>query len=337
MSAPIRIGLVGAGRIGRLHARLIAFDVPGLVLAGVYDLSEEAARRLGDELGVAVAPSASALMENSETDAIAICTSTDTHVDVLVEAVATGKPVLLEKPVSLELAEVDRALTIVERAGMFVQVGFNRRFDPAHASVRDAIASGEIGDVHLLRISSRDPGPPSLDYLRVSGGIFLDMTVHDFDMARFLTGSEVAEVSAFGEVRIDRALEELGDLDTAIVTLRHADRTLTAIDNSRRAAYGFDQRVEAFGSAGMAASLNPLEHTGVVVTEGGTKARALPHFFVERYVPSYLAQWAAFERAVRSGEPPPVTVRDGRAALVAGVAAWRSVREGRPVRVDEIE
>jgi myo-inositol 2-dehydrogenase/D-chiro-inositol 1-dehydrogenase len=337
VSAPIRIGLVGAGRIGSLHARLIAFDVPGLALAGVFDVSREAADRLGDELGVEVAVSAETLMAGAGTDAIAICTSTHTHVDLLVAAVATGKPVLLEKPVSLELAEVDRALRAVERAGTFVQLGFNRRFDPAHASVRAAVASGEIGELHLLRISSRDPGPPPLEYLRLSGGIFLDMTVHDFDMARFLTGSEVEEVCAVGDVRIDPALEELGDLDTAVVTLRHADRTLTAIDNSRRAVYGFDQRIEAFGSAGMAASLNPLEHTGVVMTETGTRTRPLPHFFVERYVPSYLGQWAAFERAVRNGEPPPVTVGDGRAALVLGVAAWRSVHEGRPVRVAEIE
>jgi myo-inositol 2-dehydrogenase/D-chiro-inositol 1-dehydrogenase len=231
---------------------------------------------------------------------------------------------------------VDRALAAIESAGSYLQVGFNRRFDPAHASVREAVAAGEIGDLHLLRISSRDPAPPPLEYIRVSGGIFLDMTVHDFDMARFVTGSDVDEVHARGEVRIDASIGEAGDLDTVVVTMRHADRTLTTIDNSRRAAYGFDQRVEAFGSAGIARSGNPLEHTGTVTTAAGTRTQPLPHFFVERYAPSYLAQWSSFENAVRVGAPPPVTARDGRAALVAGLAAWRSAREGRPVKTAEI-
>ena len=336
MRAPIRIGLVGAGRIGSLHARLVAREVTGLALASVYDVDAEAAGAVARDLGAEVASSAQNVMSSSDTDAVAICTSTDTHVDLLVEAVETGKPVFLEKPVSLRLEEVDRALEAVERSGLYLQVGFNRRFDPGHASVRDAIAGGEIGALHLVRISSRDPGPPPLSYIRVSGGIFLDMTVHDFDMARFLTGSEVDEVYARGEVRVDPEIGEAGDLDTVVVTLRHADTTLTTIDNSRRAAYGFDQRLEAFGSSGMATSANPSRHMGSVTTEVGTRTQPLPYFFLERYVPSYLAQWAAFEEAVRAGAPPPVTGRDGRAALVVGLAAWRSAREGRPVRTDEI-
>ena len=336
MSAPIGIGLLGTGRIGRLHARLIANDVPGLALSAVYDVDPEAARELADALGVEVASSPEAVMEHPGTDAVAICTSTDTHVDLLVRAAAVGKPVFLEKPVSLDLAEVDRGLAASEQAGLYVQLGFNRRFDPAHASVREAVAAGEVGDVHLVRISSRDPEPPPLSYVQVSGGIFLDMTVHDFDMARFVTGSEVDEVYALGDVRVDPAIGEAGDVDTAVVVLRHEDRTLTVIDNSRRSAYGFDQRVEALGSAGMAASHNPLAHTGTVSTRAGTRMPPLPRFFVERYVPSYLAQWGAFERAMRSGGEPPVTAADGRAALVLGLAAWRSLREGRPVRTTEI-
>lgn len=336
MSTPIRIGLVGAGRIGSLHARLVAREVPGLALTSVFDLDAGAAEAVEHELGARPASSPEEVMSDSDVDAIAICTSTDTHVDLLVEMVESGKPIFLEKPVSLRLEEVDRALVAVERAGLFLQVGFNRRFDPGHASVRSAIASGEIGELHLLRISSRDPGPPPLSYIRVSGGIFLDMTVHDFDMARFLTGSEVEEVYARGEVRVDPEIGEAGDLDTVTVTLRHADRTLTTIDNSRRAAYGFDQRLEAFGSSGMATSANPARHMGSVTTDAGTRSQPLPYFFLERYVPSYLAQWAAFEEAVRTGSPPPVAGSDGRAALVVGLAAWRSVREGRPVRTDEI-
>jgi len=337
MSAPIRIGLVGTGRIGRMHAGLLAREVPGLELAAVFDVDAESAREVAGELGVEQASSADELMTGSAVDAVAICTSTDTHVDLVVAASETGKPIFLEKPVSLELAEVDRALAAIEQRGCYLQVGFNRRFDPGHASVRGAIADGEIGELHLLRISSRDPGPPPLSYIRSSGGIFLDMTVHDFDMARFLTGSEIEEVYSAGDVRVDPEIGEAGDLDTVVAVLRHADRTLTAIDNSRRAAYGFDQRLEAFGSGGMATSANPYAHMGSVTTAAGTRTQPLPYFFLERYVPSYLAQWAAFEHAVRTGEPPSVTGADGRAALVAGLAAWRSVREGRPVRTSEIE
>ena len=336
MTAPIRVGLLGVGRIGRLHARLIAREVQGLALECVYDVDGDAARVVGSELGAEIAHSAEDLMQHESVDAVAICTSTDSHADLLVIAAAVGRPVFLEKPVSLQLGEIDRALLAAERTGIFLQVGFNRRFDPAHASVREAVMSGSVGDVHVVRITSRDPAPPPLEYIRVSGGIFLDQTVHDFDMARFLTGAEVDEIYALGEVRSEPEIGEAGDLDTAVVVLRHSNHALTVIDNSRRAAYGFDQRVEAFGSAGMAASHNPLAHTGSLTRASGTKTQPLPHFFLERYVPSYLAQWSAFERAVRAGDPPPVTGRDGRAALVLGLAAWRSVRERRPVSTSEI-
>ncbi len=334
--APIRLGVLGVGRIGRMHAEVVARRVPGLALAAVFDVNDEAARGVAGELGVDAAPSAEELMQRRDVDAVAICTSTDTHVDLLVAAASTGKPVFLEKPVSLDLTEVERGLAAADGAGLFVQIGFNRRFDPAHRSVRDAVASGEIGDVHLVRISSRDPSPPPLDYVRVSGGIFLDMTAHDFDMARYVTGSEVEAVYARGEVRVDPAIGEAGDLDTAVVVLRHDSGALTTIDNSRRAVYGYDQRVEAFGSNGMATSENPLAHTGLRRTADGTYAATLPYSFLERYVPSYLAEWEAFERTVRSAEPSHVPGAEGRAALVIGLAAWRSVHEGRPVRTTEI-
>jgi myo-inositol 2-dehydrogenase/D-chiro-inositol 1-dehydrogenase len=335
-SGLLRIGVLGVGRIGKMHAELVARHVPGLALGAVYDRDQEAARRIAQDLGVPAAASADELLAFSTVDAVAICTSTDTHVDLLVAAAATGKPVLLEKPVSLDLDELDRGLAAVHDARLYVQIGFNRRFDPAHRSVREAIAAGEIGDVHLVRITSRDPEPPPLAYIRVSGGIFLDMTIHDFDMARYVTGSEVEEVYARGEVRLDGALGQAGDLDTAVVVLRHACGALTTIDNSRRAVYGYDQRVEAFGSQGMSASENPLAHTGIRRGADGSHAALLPFFFLDRYVPSYVAEWTAFERAVREGGPSPVDAEDGRAALVLGLAAWRSVREGRPVRTAEI-
>jgi myo-inositol 2-dehydrogenase / D-chiro-inositol 1-dehydrogenase len=238
---------------------------------------------------------------------------------------------------SLDLAEVDRALGEVDAAGVPFQIGFNRRFDPAHRAVHEAVAGGTVGEPQLVRISSRDPAPPPLAYVKVSGGIFLDMTIHDFDMARYVAGSEVVEVFARGAVRIDDGFAEAGDVDTALVTLVHENGCLTAIDNSRQAVYGYDQRVEVFGSAGMAASENPLAHTAVVRTAEGTKAPTLPYFYLERYIPSYLREWEAFVAAVDGGTEPTVSRADARAPLVIGLAAWRSLREHRPVPVAEVE
>jgi myo-inositol 2-dehydrogenase/D-chiro-inositol 1-dehydrogenase len=267
---------------------------------------------------------------------VAICSATDTHVDLMVSAAQAGKAIFCEKPVSLDLEEVDRGLAAVSAAGVPCMVGFNRRFDPAHHAVRDAVAAGEVGELHLVLISSRDPAPPSVAYLAVSGGIFLDMTIHDFDMARFLTGSEVVEVFAEGAVRIDPAIRDIGDLDTAVITLRHQDGCLTMIDNSRQAVYGYDQRVEVFGAKGLAASENPLSDTSMVRTVAGTRRPPLSHFFLERYTTSYIEEWRAFVDALRRGVDPPVTVADGRAALAIGIAAGRSVRERRPVRLSEV-
>ena len=334
--APLRIGVIGVGRIGRMHAELLARRVPGAAVAAVYDAHPDAARDVAERLGVPAADSAEEIMGAADVDAIAICSSTDTPADLLVAAAEAGKAVFCEKPVSLDLAEVDRALGAVEAAGVPFQIGFNRRFDPAHASVRDAVASGAVGAPHLVRITSRDPEPPPLAYVHVSGGIFLDMTIHDFDMARFVTGSDVVEVFARGALRVEPSFAEAGDVDTALITLVHADGCLTAIDNSRRTSYGYDQRVEVFGDGGMAASENPHAHSGLVRTAAGTSAPALPAFFLERYTPSYLREWDAFVGAVQRGEPPPVTTADARAPLVIGLAAWRSLRENRPVRVEEI-
>jgi myo-inositol 2-dehydrogenase/D-chiro-inositol 1-dehydrogenase len=244
--------------------------------------------------------------------------------------------VFCEKPVSLCLDELDRGLDAIEEHGVPFQVGFNRRFDPAHASVQEAVAAGRVGEPHLVRISSRDPEPPSLEYVRTSGGLFLDMMIHDFDMARFVTGSEVVEVFARGGVRVAPEFAEAGDIDTAIVTLVHASGCLTAIDNCRRTAYGFDQRVEAFGSDGMAASENPPAHTGVLTTGDGAHRPTLPHFFLERYLPSYEREWQAFISALQSGTRPPVGAEDARAPLIIGLAALQSLREGRAVRLDEV-
>ena len=334
--APLRIGVIGVGRIGRMHAELIAHQVPGAALGAVYDPHEPAARGVAEELRVPAAGTAAEIFD-SDLDAVAICSSSDTHVDLLLAAAEAGKAVFCEKPVSLDLAELDRALGAIDAAGVPFQIGFNRRFDPGHASVREAVSSGAVGEPHLVRISSRDPAPPPLDYVKSSGGLFLDMMIHDFDMARYVTGREVVEVFARGAVRVDPMFARAGDIDTALVTLVHDDGCLTAIDNSRRAAYGYDQRVEVFGSEGMAVSENPHGHTGAVLRADGERRPPNPYFFLERYLPSYVREWQAFVAALQRGEDPPVSTADARAPLVIGLAAGRSLEEGRPVRIQEVQ
>lgn len=332
----VRIAVLGVGRIGRMHAEIVARQIPGASLAIVQDVNGEASGGVGAELGVAHTTNADEVFASGDVDAVAICSSTDTHVPLLIAAANSGKAIFCEKPISLDLAKVDAALAVVKASGVPIQIGFNRRFDPAHQSVRDAVLTGAVGDVHIVRITSRDPAPPPISYIKVSGGLFLDMMIHDFDMARYVTGSEVVEVYALAAVRVDPAIGDAGDVDTAVVTLRHENGCITTIDNSRQAVYGYDQRVEAFGSGGMAASENPLAYTGMRRTAAGTTTPTIPYFFLDRYIPSYVAGWKAFVDYVTDGGPSPVDADAGRAPLVIGLAAWKSVREGRPVRCCEI-
>ena len=335
MSATVRIGLIGCGRIGAMHAELVSRRVPGTSLAAVYDVVDDAAVSVAEAFDARRGSSAAEVIEADDVDAVAICSSTDTHIDLLVDVAAAGKPAFVEKPLSLDLAEVDRGIAAATEAQIAVQVGFNRRFDAAHRHVRDRVAAGDVGDVHLVRITSRDPDPPPISYIEASGGIFCDMTIHDFDMARFVTGSDAVEVYATGGVRVDPAIGAAGDLDTAVVVVTHANGAITAIDNSRRAVYGYDQRVEAFGSGGMASSDNPTAATALYWGPQGSQGPPLPYFFLERYTASYLAEWDGFVAMVQ-GAPSPVNLADGRAPLVMGLAAWASVREGRPIAIAEI-
>ena len=335
-TTPLRVGLIGTGRIGRMHAELLATAIPGAVLAAVSDAVPDMADEVGRAYKVpAVGPDR--LIGDPAIDAVAICSPTSTHVRYIIEAVEAGKSIFCEKPVSLDLAEVDLALAVVSRVGARLMVGFNRRFDPSHSAVRAAVANGSVGAPHLVRITSRDPEPPPMSYARVSGGIFLDMTVHDFDMARYVVGSEVVEVTAAGAVRIEPELEEIGDVDTAVTMLRHENDCLTVIDNSRKATYGYDQRVEVLGAKGLAGSDNPLTTTAFTRDGSGARAATLPYFFIERYRVSYLRQWEAFVAAVASGAPSPTSGADGRAALLLGLAAKRSLLEHRPVQIAEIQ
>ncbi len=331
----VRIVVLGTGRIGEMHAELLAQQVSGAELAGVFDVTDSAAA-VGSRLNCPVAASLEEAL-SIEADAVAICTSTDTHVDVMMAAAEADRAIFCEKPISLDLPTLDQGLAAVEKAGVFLQIGFNRRFDPSHEAVAQAVARGSVGDVHLCNIASRDPAPPPISYIETSGGIFCDMTIHDFDMARYVTGSEIETVYATGGVLVDPAIGDVGDVDTAVVVLRHENGALTTINNSRQAVYGYDQRVEAFGSAGMASSGNYHDSNSQVVTEQGFTSPPLQHFFIERYTASYLRQWQAFVDAVGSGGPSPVTGSDGRAPLVIGLAARKSLREGRPVTCAEID
>ncbi|MEO1059788.1 MAG: inositol 2-dehydrogenase [Actinomycetota bacterium] len=333
---PLRVGVLGVGRIGAMHADLVHHRVADAVVGGVFDVHAPGAAAVGGSLDVPVFASASELIASDDIDVVAICSSTDTHIDLLVEAATAGKPIFCEKPLSLSLDEVDRGLAAVEAAGVPLHVGFNRRFDASHRAVRDAAAGGTLGELRQVHITSRDPGPPPISYIEVSGGIFLDMTIHDFDMARYVVGSEVVEVYARGAVKVDAAIGEAGDLDTVTVVLTHENGVVTTIDNCRQAAYGYDQRVEAFGSLGVATSENQLDHSMVLRGVDGGATAKVQHFFLDRYIPSYVEQWTEVLDAFRSGGPTPVTGADGRAPLVMGVATWRSFREGRPVRLEEI-
>ena len=334
----IRFAVLGCGRIGVMHAAMLQRSVPGTSVTVVYDVVDAAAQALAKDLGsgVRVATTLSSAVEADDVDAVAICTTTATHVDAMIAAAHAGKAIFCEKPISLGRSEVDRALAAVESAGVKLQIGFNRRYDPSHRAVAEAVRSGAVGDVHLCRITSRDPGPPPIAYIATSGGLFNDMTIHDFDMARFVTGSEVVEVFATGAVRVDPAIGEAGDIDTAVSLLTHANGAITTIDNSRRAAYGYDQRVEAFGSLGMASSANTHESNSTLATAAGFGLPPLEHFFLERYAQSYLSQWGAFVDMVNNDGPSPVTGADGRAPLLIAQAALQSMRENRPVTIAEV-
>ncbi|MBK5332663.1 MAG: inositol 2-dehydrogenase [Ilumatobacteraceae bacterium] len=332
----LRIAVLGAGRIGKMHAELLARQVPGASLAMVQDIVGDAGAAVGQQFDVPHTTEVDAVLSSANVDAVAICSSTDTHVPFMIAAAKAGKAIFCEKPISLDLAKVDEALAVIKSSGVPFQVGFNRRFDAAHSSVRAAVIDGSVGDLHMVRITSRDPAPPPIPYIKVSGGIFLDMMIHDFDMARFITGSEVVDVYAQGAVRIDPAIGEAGDLDTAVVMLRHENGCITTIDNSRQAVYGYDQRVEAFGSGGLAASDNPLTHTGMRRSAAGTISQTIPYFFLDRYIPSYVEEWRTFVGYVTNGGDSPVGPNDGRAPLAIGLAAWKSYRENRLVRCDEI-
>jgi myo-inositol 2-dehydrogenase/D-chiro-inositol 1-dehydrogenase len=333
----LQVGVIGAGRIGKLHAENLATRIPDVKVVAIADVHLEAARQTADQLRIPVVSNDyQDILHNREVEAVIICSSTDTHSLIIGQAAEAGKHIFCEKPIDLDLKKIDLALSMVNKAGVKFQVGFNRRFDPNFSRIRQAVLDGTLGDVQMVHITSRDPAPPPIEYVKVSGGLFLDMMIHDFDMARFLVGAEVEEVYALGAVKVNPKIGEAGDVDTAVVTLKFANGVLGTINNSRQAVYGYDQRAEVFGSQGMASASNNYPNQ-VNISTAQYVQRDLPlHFFLERYNDSYIAEIRAFVQAIQQGSPIPVTGEDGRAPVVIGLAAKRSLQEGRPIKLSEL-
>lgn len=333
----LRFGVIGAGRIGKIHAGNLSGRIPDVEVSAIADVNLTAAQELAARLHVpTVEEDYHALLSDPSIDAVAICSSTDTHARIVIEAAEAGKHIFCEKPIDLGLDKIDAALDAVEKAGVKLQIGFNRRFDPNFRKVRTMVAEGKIGTPHIIRITSRDPAPPPLSYVKVSGGMFLDMTIHDFDMARYLSGSEVEEVYTAATVLVDPAIGEAGDVDTAVITLRFANGGIGTIDNSRKAVYGYDQRVEVFGSAGMIQAHNNTPDQDVYFDAEGVHSAKPLYFFLERYTESFIAEMQEFVQSIREDTVPPVTGIDGRIPVVMGMAAKKSYLERRPVKLSEI-
>ncbi len=336
--ARVNVGIIGAGRIGRVHASNIVYFLPEARVKTVADVAmNRSMREWIAGLGIpVVSDDPETIFSDPEISVVLVCSSTATHADFVIRAAGAGKHVFCEKPVDLTVAKVRAALAAVERAGVKLQVGFNRRFDHNFAAVRKLTEAGSVGDVHVVRITSRDPAPPPAEYVAGSGGLFLDMMIHDFDMARFQAGSEVTEVYAVGAVLVDPAIGAAGDIDTAVVTLKFANGAIGVIDNSRKAVYGYDQRVEVFGSAGAAASENDTGSTVKLSNAAGVMGEKPLYFFLERYREAFVAEMRAFFDAIANGKPVPVTGEDGLQDLLVALAAKKSLLENRPVKLSEI-
>ena len=330
----LNVALLGAGRIAGVHATAISSH-PGSTLVAVADINQAAAAKLAAQYG-ATARSTDDILADANINAVLIATSTDTHSDLIERATASGKAVLCEKPVDLSLARAQACQKAVASNGRPVMIGFNRRFDPNFAALKAAVDAGEIGKPELLSITSFDPAPPPVAYIKVSGGLFRDMMIHDFDMANFIMGSAPHSVTAVGSSIVDPEIGAAGDVDTAVVTLSYADGRIAVIKNSRRAVYGYDQRLELLGSTGLLQAQNMLENTVVKSTTAGVTGAKPTYFFLERYMPAYAAEWAAFVQAVNAGGAVPVTLADGVAALAMAEAATLSAKTGNPVTLASV-
>ncbi len=334
----ITVGVIGAGRIGKVHAMSIANQVPDAHIKWIADYKEDV---IGDwiyQYGIEhKTGNHMDILNDPEVDAVLICSSTDTHAQFIVDAAKAGKHIFCEKPISHNVDEIKRALEAVEVAGVKLMIGFNRRFDHNFKKVRELILEDEVGTPQFIKITSRDPGPPPVEYIKVSGGIFMDMTIHDFDMARFLSGSEVEEVYVVGGVNVDPAIGEAGDIDTAMITMKMENGMICTIDNSRKAVYGYDQRVEVFGSKGAVEIANDTGSTVKVSTESGVCVEKPLHFFLERYMRAYADEVIAFCDAIVGDTETPVTGRDGLEPVYIALACKKSYETGLPQKVAQFK
>ena len=337
MDRNLRIGVIGAGRIGKLHANNLKKAVPGAELAAISDIDFKSAKALADQLGISkVYQDYQPILQDKDIDAVFICASTDMHSPISIAAARAGKHIFCEKPIDQDLAKIAEVLEEVKKAGVKYQVGFNRRFDRNFKHVREAVKAGKIGDVQIVRVTSRDPQAPPASYVKTSGGIFLDMTIHDFDMMRYLTGSEVTEVSVFGACLVDPEIGKAGDVDTCIINLRFKSGAVGTIDNSRQAVYGYDQRVEVFGSKGMISADNEYANNTVLMTADTVTSEKPLWFFLERYNDAFIQESKDFVDACLYGKPVPVGAFDGLQPIKIAIAAQKSCDlGGQPVKVQD--
>lgn len=335
----MKAGIIGAGRIGKVHAQNISMFVPEIEIKTIADpFANEETIAFAKKYGIKnVTKNAQEILDDKEIEVVLICSSTDTHSEYIIKSAEAGKQIFCEKPIDYDINKVRQALQAVKDAGVKLQVGFCRRFDHNHRAVYDMVKSGKIGDPHIIKISSRDPEPPPINYVKVSGGIFYDMMIHDFDMARFLAGSEVTEVFAKGGVLIDEEIGKAGDVDTAVVTLTFENGTIAVIDNSRKAVYGYDQRVEVFCSNGCALNENDIPHRAIALTGEGAIYETPYKVMWDRYTGAFVSEIKAFAEAIENNEEPPVTGLDGLYPVLMAAAATKSQREGRPVKISEVE
>lgn len=337
MDKKLNVGIIGAGRIGQVHTLSINNYLPQVEVLGITDKFLNAAKDWAAKSGIkTVYADYQEMLADPAIDAVLVCSSTDTHAEISIAAAKAGKHIFCEKPVDLSIEKVESVIAEAKKADVKLQIGFNRRFDHNFKKVKELIDNKTIGDLQILKITSRDPSPPPIEYVKVSGGMFMDMTIHDFDMARFLTGSEAEEIYVAGACMVDPAIGEAGDLDTAVITIKFQNGVLCVIDNSRKAAYGYDQRVEAFGSKGQAEIANDKPSTASWSTAEGVYSEKPLHFFLERYMSAYAEEIKEFVEALMTGKETPVTGFDGLQPLKMGMAALKSVKEGRPVKLSEI-
>ncbi len=335
----MNIGIIGAGRIGKVHAESVMRFVKNATVKAIADpFMNEQTIAWAKEMGInEIYTDYHKILEDKDIEIVLICSSTDTHSKISLEAIEAGKHIFCEKPIDHDVNKIKEVMEALKNSSVKYQVGFNRRFDHNFMAAREAVKAGKIGELNILKICSRDPGAPPVSYIKVSGGIFLDMTIHDFDMVRFMSGDEVEEVYAIGGVLVDPAIGEAGDIDTAIITLKLKSGALAVIDNCRRATYGYDQRVEAFGSLGQVAIGNDTDSLAVISNADGVTAEKPKLFFLERYMGAYTAEVNSFIQAVQNDTPTEVGVVDGLKPVLIGLAAKLSLKENRPVKIAEIE